>query len=78
MLLYSKIHIGEILITKDIIDEINGRFSGENGRKDGMKLTLTNTGNKANVKKKAELVFKDIINLSGIIVFFVLSFFKLF
>ena len=60
------------------MDEINGRSSGKDGRKDGIKLALTDTGNKTNVKKKAELVFENVVNFPGVIIFFILSFFKLF
>ena len=65
-------------MAEDIIDEINGCFAGEDGREDGIKLFLINTGNKINVKKKAKLIFENIGIFFNIVVLFVLSFFKLF
>ena len=78
MAFYGKIYVRKSLILRNVIKKIKGCSVKQNGRKYSVKLCLSDIISVTYIEKKTELVFENIVYLFYIVVFFVLSFFKLF
>ena len=78
MAFYGKIYIRKSPVIRDVIKKIKGCSVKQNGRKYSVKLYLSDAINITYVEEKTELVFKNIVYFSCIVIFLILSFFKLF
>ena len=74
---HNKIYVRKSPVTRDVIKKIKGCSARQNGRKYSVKLRLSDAISVIYIEKKTELVFENIVYLFCIIVFLILSLFKL-